>query len=100
MTKTAIVIGATGVTGKEITRYLLLSDHYEQVLVFSRKKLILQHEKLINHVVDFDHIEQWSALVKGDDLFSAMGTTRKQAGSQSKQYTVDFSYQANVMATA
>ena len=31
----------------------------------------------------------------GDDLFSAMGTTIKQAGGRSGQYQVDYHYQAN-----
>jgi hypothetical protein len=33
-------------------------------------------------VVDFDKIDEWADLVKGDDLFSAMGTTLKGHGAQ------------------
>jgi uncharacterized protein YbjT (DUF2867 family) len=98
--RTAIVIGATGVTGKHITRSLLDSSSYSSVVVFSRRALSVQHAKLINHVVDFDALADWAHLVQGDDLFSALGTTVKQAGSQEAQYQVDYGYQAGVIEAA
>lgn len=98
--KTALVIGATGVTGKHIVSQLLARQDYDQVLAFSRRALSVVHSKLVNHVVDFDHIEDWATLLRGDDLFSALGTTRKQAGSKKAQYKVDYSYQANVIQAA
>ncbi len=97
---TAIVIGATGVTGKHITRYLVKSDYYSKVVAFSRRPLPEKSGKLINHVVDFDDIDSWANRVKGDDLFSALGTTLKQAGSKQAQYKVDYTYQANVIKAA
>ena len=51
--KTAIVIGATGVTGKYITNNLLANDAYGQVIVFSRRALNQNHPKLVVHLVDF-----------------------------------------------
>ena len=101
--KTAIVIGATGVTGKPLTEFLLNSSHYQQVIVFSRRPFALPGiatDKLVNHVVDFDQLENWKDKIHGDDLFSALGTTRKQAGSQAAQYKVDFEYQATVIKAA
>ena len=98
--KTALVIGATGLTGRYITHNLLAAEAYEQVVVFSRRALPEQHPKLVNHVVDFDHIDHWAELVNGDDLFSALGTTLKAAGSKAAQYKVDYTYQADVMAAA
>lgn len=98
--KTALVIGATGLTGQYITHNLLASDQYDRVIVFSRRALAEKHPKLVNHVVDFDRIEDWADLVTGDDLFCAMGTTLKQAGSKSAQYQVDYGYQAAVIEAA
>lgn len=98
--KTALVIGATGLTGRYITHNLLASKHYTQVVVFSRRALAETHPKLINHVVDFDDMGTWSELIIGDDLFCAMGTTLKQAGSKKAQYKVDYTYQADVIAAA
>lgn len=98
--RTAILIGATGVTGRPLARYLLDSEHYSKLIVFSRRALDIDNPKLINHVVDFDCPEQWSNQIQGDDLFSCMGTTRQQAGSKEGQYQVDFSYQANTIKAA
>ncbi len=98
--KTAIVIGATGVTGKHITRELLKNNNYQKVVVFTRRLLEVKHPKLINHQVDFDKIEDWASFVQGGDLFCAMGTTRKQAGGKDAQYKVDYTYQANVIEAA
>ena len=98
--KTAIIIGATGVTGAPLTRMLLESAQYSKVIAFSRNPLGIDHEKLENHIVDFDLIDSWKPLVKGDDLFSAMGTTLRQAGSQEAQYRIDYTYQAEVARVA
>ncbi|MBE9539680.1 MAG: NAD(P)H-binding protein [Proteobacteria bacterium] len=98
--KTAIVIGATGVTGKHITSHLLANDAYGQVIVFSRRTLTQKHPKLVVHLVDFERIDDWAELIQGDDLFSALGTTLKQAGSKQAQYKVDYTYQANVIEAA
>lgn len=98
--KTALVIGSTGVTGAPLVRYLLELPKYAEVITFTRRPTELQHNKLTNHVVDFDQIEEWQALLKGDDLFSAMGTTLKLAGSKKAQYQVDYHYQANVALAA
>ena len=100
MSKTAIVIGATGATGRPLTHYLLDSGFYEQVIIFVRRPSGISHEKLIEHVVDFDQFETWQEDIQGDDLFSALGTTRKLAGSKEAQYRVDYSYQAQVIEAA
>jgi len=96
----AIVIGATGITGKPLTKKLLASEHYSKVIAFTRRAIGFKHPKLVNHVVDFDAMAEWSALVKGNDLFAAMGSTLSQAGSKKAQYRVDYTYQAGVIKAA
>lgn len=98
--KTAIVIGATGVTGLPLTRHLLESDQYARVIAFTRKPVGFEHPKLENPLVDFEELADWAHEIMGDDLFSAMGTTLKQAGGKAAQYNVDFHYQANACRAA
>lgn len=98
--KTALIIGATGVTGRPLTQYLLDSPLYSRVVVFSRRELDIEHAKLTNHLVDFDQPQQWRDDIQGDDLFCALGTTLKQAGSKTAQYKVDYTYQANTLEAA
>lgn len=89
----ALVIGATGATGKDLVKKLLADQDFDQVDVFVRKPLGVENPKLTAHIVNFDQPEEWKNLVKGDVAFSCLGTTLKAAGSKEKQWKVDFDYQ-------
>ncbi len=89
----ALVIGATGATGKDLVAQLMADEDFEQVDVFVRREVSLSHPKLRIHIVDFDRIDEWKDQLRGDVLFSALGTTLKQAGSQKAQWQIDYTYQ-------
>ena len=89
----AIVIGATGATGKELVVRLLEDSDFNSVSIFVRKKPTISHKKLKTYKIDFSKIGNFSELIKGDVLFSCLGTTLKTAGSKLKQYKVDYTYQ-------
>lgn len=89
----ALVIGATGATGKDLVKQLLNDKDFEQVDVFVRKPLNIENEKLKTHVVDFEKPEIWKDFVRGDVAFSCLGTTLKDAGSKEAQRKVDYDYQ-------
>jgi hypothetical protein len=89
----AIIIGATGATGLELVRLLLNDPNYRHLSVFVRKKIDLKHNKLTVHKIDFSKLNDIKNLVVGDILFSALGTTKKEAGDKNKQFLVDFTYQ-------
>lgn len=89
----AIVIGATGAVGKELVRALLDDAHYTEVAVFVRRDPGVTHPKLTAHVINFEQPDTWRALVTGDVLFSALGTSLKQAGSKEAQRRIDYDYQ-------
>lgn len=89
----ALVIGATGATGKDLVEQLLQDRDFEEVHIFVRKPLKIQNDKLKIHVIDFDKPEEWKNIVRGDVAFSCLGTTLKSAGSKEAQRKVDFDYQ-------
>jgi uncharacterized protein YbjT (DUF2867 family) len=91
--KTAIVIGATGLVGNLITQKLLEDNRYTKVKVFVRRSFNINNPKLEEHIVDFDNIALWKNNLSGDELYSALGTTIKKAGSKEAQYKIDFTYQ-------
>ena len=91
--KHALVLGATGATGQEIVKLLLDDTNYNKVTIFVRREVDIRHKKLKIHVIDFSKLYEYKDLVKGDILFSALGTTLKDAGSKDKQYLVDYTYQ-------
>ncbi|MDN4011550.1 NAD(P)H-binding protein [Chryseobacterium gambrini] len=89
----ALVIGATGATGKDLVNQLLQDKDFEEVNIFVRKPLEIENDKLKVHIVNFEKPEEWKGKVKGDVAFSCLGTTLKAAGSKEAQRKVDFDYQ-------
>ena len=89
----ALVIGATGATGREMVQLLLKDDDFDQVTIFVRTAPTINHKKLTIHEIDFKELEKNKDLFKGDILFSALGTTKKDAGGKDQQYEIDYTYQ-------
>lgn len=100
MSKTAIVLGATGLIGSHVTELLLNDERYSSVKIFHRRSTGIDHEKLEEHIIDFDAIDRWKDLLTGDELYSAMGTTIKKAGNKDAQYKIDVTYPLKVAVAA
>ena len=89
----ALVIGATGSVGKDLVQQLIEDSSVERIDIFVRREVKIPAAKVVAHVVDFDHPETWADQLKGDVLFSCLGTTIRAAGSQDAQWKVDYTYQ-------
>ena len=89
----ALVIGATGAVGKDLVQQLIEDSSVERIDIFVRREVKIPAAKVVAHVVDFDHPETWADQLKGDVLFSCLGTTIRAAGSQDAQWKVDYTYQ-------
>lgn len=88
--KTALIIGATGLTGEECLKQLLDNVYYNRVIALTRKPLLTKHPRLQNVVVDFDEPEKYTAAIKADDVYCAIGTTIGKAGSKEAFRHVDY----------
>jgi uncharacterized protein YbjT (DUF2867 family) len=83
----ALVAGATGLVGREILARLLADKAYSSVHCVGRRAPGITHPKLQVHLsVDFATFEAPAV----DDVFIALGTTIKVAGSQQAFRAVDF----------
>lgn len=98
--RTALLVGATGLVGKELLHILLASDTYEKVIIFVRKSLALDNEKLTEFVIDFDELASYEEAHKVDDVFCCLGTTIKKAGSEEAFKLVDYTYPVEIAQLA
>ena len=98
--KTALLFGASGLVGGYCLQILLVSPIYKKVKIFTRRKLDFDNEKLEQHVIDFNKLEDYRDLVKGDDVFCCLGTTMKKAGGKEAFRKVDFTYSFQIAKIA
>lgn len=97
----AIILGATGAIGRDLVQELLQDDSVTELYLLVRRiPEGLSSPKLKIQVLDFDQPDQWPELPEADVLFSCLGTTLRDAGSQAAQYRVDYGYQYEVARRA
>jgi uncharacterized protein YbjT (DUF2867 family) len=89
--RTVILAGATGLVGREILQGLLADPTVSAVHSLGRRAPATQHPKLTAHVVDFAALPP---LPPADEVYLALGTTIKVAGSQAAFRAID--YDANL----
>ncbi len=94
--RTAILLGATGLVGRECLSLLRASSLYSEIRIVTRR--IVDHLESDGRVrqvlVDFEHLEDRCEDLIGDDVFCAFGTTIKKAGTQDRFRQVDLVYPA------
>jgi len=87
-----MLLGATGLTGGKVLQGLLGREEVTQVVALVRHKLPKLHDKLAQHEVDFDRLEDHAELFDVDVIICCLGTTIKKAGSQDQFRKVDLGY--------
>src|SRR5690606_31238221 len=85
----ALIIGATGATGKDLVSVLLDDPHYREVVAFVRRPSSLTAPKYSETVTECAWAEEVAASIAGDVWFCCLGTTLKAAGSKEKQWQID-----------
>lgn len=98
-TKVAVLFGASGLIGNCCLRRLLVHQAYEKVISIGRSPLKASHPKLIHYEVDMRNTDEYRHLMRGDDLFIAIGTTMKKAGSREAFYAIDHDLAFNIAKT-
>jgi uncharacterized protein YbjT (DUF2867 family) len=98
--RTALLAGATGLVGRALLPMLLLSTHYRSVHVLLRRTPpdVKASAKLKIHEVDFARLP--AAFPTAVDVFIALGTTIKLAGSEAAFRQVDFDFVVNTARAA
>lgn len=92
--KVALVLGATGLVGDQLTHRLIDATVYDKVKVLTRRPLSWQHPRLQEISFDFEHPN--GLLTQADDIFCCLGTTIKKAGSKEAFRKVDYQYPLDI----
>src|ERR1700722_1643182 len=88
--RVALVAGSSGMIGAQLLPLLLQAPQYTRVHALSRRPLPFDHPRMANRVVRFEASLQ--AQLKGlqcQDAFCCLGTTMRDAGSQTAFRAVD-----------
>ncbi|MBJ2174476.1 NAD(P)H-binding protein [Aureibaculum sp. A20] len=90
MKKTAILLGATGLTGNIILHKLLKDTRYEKIKLFSRTKIEGLPNKVTQFVGDLLNLEQFKEDFKGDEVYCCIGTTAKKTPDKELYKQIDY----------
>ena len=88
--KTAIILGATGLTGGLLLDKLLMDDRYHKILIFTRNHVSQKHEKIEEYLIDLFELDQFQDLFKADEVYCCVGTTKQKTPDKEKYRKVDF----------
>ena len=89
--KTAVIFGATGLTGKELLKQLAEDSHFDKVIVVTRREFDFKNSKVADIVLDnFLEVGKISDKLNADVFFICTGTTIKKAGSKDVFREIDY----------
>ncbi|MBM1104974.1 NAD(P)H-binding protein [Aurantibacter crassamenti] len=89
-TKTAIILGATGLTGGILLQLLLNDNRYNRIKLFSRSTIGFAHEKMEEHLGDLMNLDQFKDHFQGEEVFCCIGTTKSKTPNKEQYRTIDY----------
>lgn len=97
-----LIVGATGLVGSLALKLLTADDRVSKIIVLTRREIAeyYDHDKAEQHIIDFDHLNEYESLINADAVICALGTTIKKAGSNFNFYKVDHTYPVTIAETA
>ena len=90
MGKTAIVLGATGLTGSHLVKSLLNNSHYSRIVLFSRSTCGIQHSKITEYLINLFDLDSYKTLFRADVVFCCIGTTKSKTPDKTIYHKVDY----------
>lgn len=90
MAKTAIILGATGLTGGILLQQLLHDNRYDKIKLFGRSSVAVKDAKIEEHLVDLFDPESYAAKFTGDEVYCCIGTTKNKTPDEETYRKIDF----------
>lgn len=88
--KTAIILGATGLTGSILLEKLLNDVSFEKIKLFSRSSVAKESPKIDEHLIDMFQLENHSEAFKADVVFCCIGTTKAKTPDKETYKKIDY----------
>lgn len=88
--KTAIILGATGLTGNLLLQLLLKDNRYKKIKLFSRATSGVVEPKIEEYLGDLIHLETFKNDFKADEVFCCIGTTKSKTSDKELYKKIDF----------
>jgi uncharacterized protein YbjT (DUF2867 family) len=93
MSRTVLILGATGLVGMECVRQFAESRAVSRIVALTRRPLRNgTHARVEQHVAEFEHLDAAKEHFRVSHIVCALGTTIKKAGSQASFRRVDHDY--------
>lgn len=90
MKKTAIIIGATGLTGGILLDILIKDNSFEKIKLFSRNSIEINNSKVEEHIIDLLQLEKYTDQFKADVVFCCIGTTKSKTPDKDLYRKIDY----------
>ena len=90
MKKTAIILGATGLTGSILLEKLIHDERYKTIKLFSRKEIDGLPSKVNQYVGNLFELENFKADFTGDEVYCCIGTTAKKTPDKALYTAIDY----------
>jgi uncharacterized protein YbjT (DUF2867 family) len=90
MKKTAIILGASGLTGNILLHKLIEDKSYDSIKLFSRSKIEGLPNKVIQFTGNLLKLEEFKADFTADEVFCCIGTTAKKTPNKKRYKQIDF----------
>jgi len=100
MSKTAIIIGATGLTGGILLKNLIADPSYEKIKLFSRSAVSNTSLKVEEYIIDLFRIGEYKDQFVGDEVFCCIGTTASKTKDKELYRAIDYGIPVNAAKLA
>lgn len=88
--KTAIILGATGLTGNILLKTLMIDQQYDKIKIFTRKPIRLENKKVTEILCNLLELDSYKENFFGDEVYCCIGTTTKKTPDKELYKKIDY----------
>ena len=100
MAQQVVLVGASGLIGGHLLTELIESDKVTEILLLLRSPLDVSNKKVRQLLVNFDEIGDIASEIKGDIVYTCLGTTKSATPDSGMYRKVDLEYPLSVAKIA